>query len=850
MTGAGSLFRDWSLAWRFAIREMRGGLSGFRIFILCILLGTAAIAGVNSVAASMSEALEGRGREILAGDIRFELKQREANTAERAYLDSLGEVAVASNMRSMVRSEDKTRQTLSELKAVDGLYPLYGAFVADPDRPLAELLAERDGVYGALAQPMLLDRLGGKVGDRVLIGDMQIEIRGRIVSEPDQLSDGFAFAPRLLIARDALVRSGLMQTGSLVDNNYRIKLPAGAKSNGEIRREAQAKFPEAGWAIRGSGNAAPALSNNIERFSEFLTLVGLAALAAGGVGVANAVTAYLDAKRGVIACFKSLGAPGRLIVMVYLIQILLIATLAIIGGLAVGAAITPVVGYFLKGYMPAPEGLTLYPRALGLATLFGLLITLAFSILPLGRSRLVRATELFRSQSETGWRVPARYYIAAGAVFMAVAALAVFSAEQRFLAFVFVASTASAFLVLRLVAVGVAALARRVRQVRSPALRLAIGNIHRPGALTSSVILSLGLGLTLLSALALIEGNLRGSLAGAMAEKAPNFFFIDIQNRDIDGFRNVVKTTAPNGDVGSVPMLRGRILAFNGEDVQKRSVPQEARWVLQGDRGITYSETVPENSRVEEGAWWDKDYSGEPLVSFASEEGRQLGLKIGDTVTVNVLGRNITARIANFREVEWRSMSINFVMVFSPNTFKGAPHAWLATLTDHAATPADEQAVMRSVTNAYPGITSIRVKDALDIASNLVGQLATAVRAAASIALVVSVLVLSGAIAAGNRARIHDAVVLKTLGARRSMLTRAYFYEYALLGLSASIFALAAASVASWYVVTEIMELPFRFLPGAALWTLAVALVVTAGTGFLGTWRVLGQKAAPVLREL
>jgi putative ABC transport system permease protein len=335
-----------------------------------------------------------------------------------------------------------------------------------------------------------------------------------------------------------------------------------------------------------------------------------------------------------------------------------------------------------------------------------------------------------------------------------------------------------------------------------------------------------------------------------MAEKAPNFFFIDIQNRDIDGFKSVVKTAAPGGDVRSVPMLRGRILAFNGEDVQKRNVPQEARWVLQGDRGITYAETVPENSRVEEGAWWGKDYSGEPLVSFASEEGHQLGLKIGDMVTVNVLGRNITARIANFRAVEWRSMSINFVMVFSPNTFKGAPHAWLATLTDHAATPALEQAVMRSVTNAYPGITSIRVKDALDIASDLVGQLATAVRAAASIALVVSVLVLSGAIAAGNRARIHDAVVLKTLGARRSMLMRAYFYEYALLGLSASVFALAAASAASWYVVTEIMELPFRFLPGAALWTLAVALVVTAGTGFLGTWRVLGQKAAPVLREL
>jgi putative ABC transport system permease protein len=297
-------------------------------------------------------------------------------------------------------------------------------------------------------------------------------------------------------------------------------------------------------------------------------------------------------------------------------------------------------------------------------------------------------------------------------------------------------------------------------------------------------------------------------------------------------------------------MLRGRILAFNHVDVTKKTVPQEARWVLQGDRGITYSDALPENSKLAEGKWWPKDYSGEPLVSFSADEGRQLGLKVGDTVTVNVLGRNITARIANLREVEWRSMSINFVMVFSPNTFRGAPHAWLATLTDPAASNGVEQAVMKKVTDAYPAVTSIRVKDALDIAADLVAQLAVAVRAAASIALVVSVLVLSGAIAAGNRARIHDAVVLKTLGARRTMLMRAYFYEYVLLALSASVFALIAATAASWYVVTEIMQFPFIFLPGTALSTLVIALAVTAGTGLIGTWSVLGQKAAPILREL
>lgn len=851
MRSATVFFGHLPLAFRLALREMRGGLSGFYIFMLCILLGTAAIAGVNSVAASMTGAIDAQGREILAADIRFGLKNREASAEERAYIEGLGRVQLSTNLRSMIRSEDKSAQALAELKAVDGAYPLYGAFTAEPAAPIQDLLAEKDGSYGAVAAPLLLDRLGLKVGDRILVADMPLTIRGTIVSEPDALSDGFSFAPRMVISRDALLRSGLIRIGSLVDNFYRVKLDDPALGRREIRKQAEEKFPQAGWSVRGASNAAPGLTENIQRFSEFLTLVGLAALAAGGVGVANAVSAFLDQKRQVIASFKGLGAPGHLIVMIYMIQILAIAAVAIVGGLIVGAAVTPIAAQFLEGYVPVPKGFTLYPWALAIAALFGFLTTIAFSIMPLGRSRLIRATELFRSQSYDGWRlVPWRYYLAAALAFASVAMLAVLSSENRFIAFVFIAATAGAFLVLRLVAAGVAALARRAPKVHSPALRLAIGNIHRPGALTASVILSLGLGLTLLAALALIEGNLRNNLSGAMAERAPNFFFIDIQSRDLESFRTVLGQASPEGAVVEVPMLRGRILEFNGEDVQKRQIDPNARWVLQGDRGITYSETMPANSKLQQGEWWPKDYAGEPLVSFSAEEAGELRLRIGDTVTVNVLGRNITARIANFRNVEWRSMSINFVMVFSPNTFKGAPHAWLATLTEPQATQADDARVMREVTNAFPGITSVRVKDALDVASSIVAQIAVAIRAAASIAIVVSVLVLAGAIAAGNRARIHDAVVLKTLGARRAMLARAYLFEYFMLGLSASVFALAAATAAAWYVMIEIMDLPFRFLPGTAVSTVAVALLVTAGTGLLGTWSVLGQKAAPVLREL
>ena len=841
------------LAVRFSIREMRGGLSGFLIFITCIALGVAAIGGINSVARAITVGVESQGRELLGGDIRFQLIHREVDERERAFLDGLGDVAQSANMRSMARLPDGSDQTLVEVKAVDGLYPLYGAFVAEPDLPLEELLAERDGVQGAAAADILFDRLGLSVGDRVRLGNAEIELRAKIVTEPDAISDGFGLAPRLLVSLDGLRASGLIQPGSLVEHAYKVRLPEGSTEAAlrQIGDRAAEEFPEAGWSIRSRTNAAPALSSNVERFSQFLTLVGLTALVVGGVGVANAVRAYLDGKRGVIATFKSLGASGRFVFTVYLVQILAIAGIGIVIGLVLGALMPPAASAMLSSVLPVPAAGGLYPGALGLAALFGVLVTLAFALLPLGRARDVPATALFREMGFDPRGLPRPVYVAATlAVAVALAALAVWTSTDRRIAIIFVGAAIFAFLVLRLVASAVQWLARRSPRVRSTALRLAIGNIHRPGALTPSVVLSLGLGLTLLVTLALIDGNLRRQIAGNLPEQAPNFFFVDIQSGDVDAFADLVAAESPDGKLIRVPMLRGRVMALNDVDVREIGVPPEGAWVLRGDRGITYARNVPENSTLTAGDWWPDDYAGEPLVSFAAQEAGELGLKLGDTVTVNVLGRNITARIANFREVQWESLGINFVMVFSPNTFAGAPHSWLATLTDAQATPAEEAQLLNAVTRAFPGVTSVRVKDALDIVNTIVAQLAVAIRAAAAIALVASVLVLSGALAAGNRARIHDAVVLKTLGATRRTLIRAFSLEYTIIGLATALFALVAGGAAAWFVIARIMSLPSAFLPEVALSTVAIALVLTVGFGLIGTWRVLGHKAAPVLRNL
>jgi putative ABC transport system permease protein len=653
---------------------------------------------------------------------------------------------------------------------------------------------------------------------------------------------------------EALDRSGLVTRGSLVEYAYKVRLP-GHVDNARLKavmEAAEQAHPEAGWSIRTSANAAPALSANITRFSQFLTLVGLAALIVGGVGVANAVRAFLDSKRSVIATFKCLGAPGSLIFLVYLTQIMLIALIGIAFGLAVGIAIPFVAIGFLKGVLPVAAHASIYPSALGLAAVFGILTALTFAVLPLGRTRDVPATALFREQGfEIGIWPRTAYLVTTAILVLLLALLAVATADDRKIALIFVGAITFAFVLLRVVSQAIQWLARRFPSVRSTPLRLAIGNIHRPGALTPSVVLSLGLGLALLVTLALIDGNLRREVADSIPERAPNFFFVDIQNDEVAPFKTLLAKEAPKGEVITVPMLRGRIVELNGTDVSElKDVPPGGRWVLHGDRGITYAAAAPENAQITEGKWWPANYDGKPLVSFSADEAHDLGLKIGDTLAVNVLGRKITATIANFRRVKWETMSINFVMIFSPNTFAGAPHAWLATLTDPSATTAAEGAILRAVTNRFPTITTIRVKDAIDVVNTLIGQLATAIRAASAVALIASVLVLAGALAAGNRARTHDAVVLKTLGATRRTLIRAFSYEYLILGLVTAAFALFAGGVAAWYIVARIMVLPSHFLPSVAATTVAIALVVTVGVGLAGTWRILGRKAAPVLRTL
>ncbi len=839
---------------RFALREMRGGLRGFYVFITTIALGCMAIAGVGSLSASLADGLARQGQVILGGDLSFTLIQREAAPAEREFFDGAGTVSAIATLRAMARAADG-KAALVEMKAVDGAYPLFGQVSLDPPGTLAAALAQSDGAFGAVADPLLLTRLGLKPGARLTIGDATFEIRAALASEPDKLAGGIGFGPRLLVSEAGLRATGLLQPGSLVRWHYRLRLPANDTSDAAakaVAAQARAQFPEAGWDIRSRSNASPQLERNVERFTQFLAIVGLTALLVGGVGVGNAVKSHLERRRETIATLKALGASGRRIFAIYLVQVQMLAAIGGVIGVALGAILPFAIVWTFGAIIPLPIEPALHPGELALALVYGLMTALAFSLWPLGRAHDVPVGALFRDAVAPQPRWPRKIYIAlTAAAAAALITLAVALAYDRHVAIVYVAIAAGVFVALRLIATLLMLAARLAPRARSTVLRMAIANIHRPGALTATVVLSLGLGIALLVTVIEIDANLQRQFANELPAKAPSFYFLDIPADQATRFGVFVRKEAPDAKLEDVPMLRGRIISANGIPAEKIKPKEGAAWVLQSDRGITYANQVPEGSRLVEGQWWAPDYAGPPLLSFEKKIADGLGLKLGDEVTVNVLGRNITARIANMRTVDWESLGINFVMVFSPHAFDGAPRTHLATLIfAGGGTPAQEGAITGAVAETFPMVTVLRVKDALDAIGSIVANLVLAIRGASALTLVIAALVLGGALAAGHRHRVYDAVILKTLGATRLRLVAVYAIEYALLGAATALIGMLAGSLAGWLIVSELMHLRFAWLPLPALAAALGAVVVTVVLGLLGTFSALGQKPATVLRNL
>jgi putative ABC transport system permease protein len=839
--------RLWSIAWRVCRRELRGGLSGFRIFLACLALGVGSIAAVGNVSESVLSALERDGRKLLGGDVELRLTHQEATGDQIEWLTANTErVAELATMRTTAYGPDQRR--LVELKAVDDAYPLFGEMELADGVPFDGILDQKDGVWGAVTEAGLLERLRINVGDTVALGDIDVQIRGVIATEPDKAVGFFNFGPRLMVSMDGLMDTGLVQPGSLIRYYYALDINDNETPTA-FRERLEEQFEDAGWRIRDTANANPGLKRFIERLTLFLTLVGLSALLVGGIGVANAVRSHIESKTSVIATLKSIGASHGLVLRIYFLQILVLALIGIAIGLLIGAVTPALIAPLLSGRLPIDVTLGPALPSLVIATSFGVLTTLVFALPSLLRAREIPAARLFRASAGLFSGSPVRKrdlpYIGLPLVLLLI--LTVLTATDKAIALGFIGGSAAAVVIFTFAGQGIVSLSKRLITGRSAFSRLALANLHRPGASTVQVALSLGLGLTLLVTISGIEGNLDNEINENLPDSAPAFFFLDIRPDQIEQFRGQLLAQDNVSDIEQTPMLRGRVTAVDG--VNSNDVgPGDDRWFLRGDRGLTFAATPPPETKLVRGEWWPADYNdaSKPLVSISADIGNAFDLEPGDTLTVNVLGRDITAEIANWREIEWQSLRMNFAMVFSPGLIDKAPYSLIAT----AHMPREmEEPVDRMIGMDFPNVSAIRVREALEAANAILAGIGTALNATSMIAIVAGVLVLGGAVAAGRRKRIYDAVVLKTLGATRANILYAYALEHGILGLATGVIAAVVGSVAAWSVLVLIMEANWVLLPMTILGPIAIGLFATLAAGFVGTWQALRSPAAPLLRN-
>ncbi|MDO5529894.1 MAG: FtsX-like permease family protein [Paracoccus sp. (in: a-proteobacteria)] len=837
-----------ALAWRLARRELRGGLRGFAVFLLCLTLGVAAIAAVGSVRAAIETGLSREGARMLGGDLDLRLTYRFATEEERAWMDaSSAAVSEIVDFRSMASSGagDDVQRALTQVKGVDANWPLIGAPEFDPPMTVAEILAGRDGLPGGAMERSLAERLGLAPGDLFRLGVQDFVLMAQLLSEPDAVGGGFAFGPRTLVATEALAGSELLGPGTLYETHYRLIAPEG-ESPAALRASAARAMEGQGVRIRDARQGAPGVARFVDRIGSFLVLVGLAGLAVGGVGVASAVRAYLDTKTPVIATLKTLGAEGRLIFALYFMQIGVLTVIGVLAGLALGAALPLIAAPWIAAAMPLPAAFGVYAAPLAEAGLYGVLTALVFTLLPLARLEQVRPAALFRGiGAEARARPALRWSLMLAVLIAALVGAAMAFASVPALALGAAVGVIAALGALYLAALGLRALARRMGRARllrgRPALRLAVSAIASPREGAATVILSLGLGLTVLATVGQIDANLRRAIALELPERAPSFFFVDIQPGQLAGFLERLEGDPAVSEIDTAPQLRGIITAINGIPAREWG----DHWVLRGDRGVSFASAPPQGTRLRAGEWWPEDYTGPPLISFGADEAAGLGLDIGDEVTVNILGRDMTGTVANFREVDFRSGGIGFVMIFDRAALEPAPHTWLATV--HAE-PEAEGAILRDLAGAYPNITAVELREAAAQAADTLGALARATSLAAMATMLTGFVVLIGAAAASERARIYEAAILKTLGAPRAQILASFALRTALMGAAAGLVAVLAASVASALILRNVMELEFRFAPLSALAIIAGGIALTLLAGLVFALRPLNTRPARVLR--
>lgn len=832
---------------RIALRELSGGVAGFWIYLACLALGAWAIASAGSITDALQAGLSQQSHQLLGGDAAITLSQREASAEQRAWMEARGQLSEAAQIDLMGRAGQEVMQV--DVRGIDSAFPLIGSFTFDRDIALPDILAQTDGVWGIAASASLAKDLNITVGDRFSLGSIPVQLRATLLREPDRVGEPGMFEPRAIIAVDALRDAGQMQPGALFRTAYRIKLKPEAAATFED--EFNAKWESEGLRYRGPDDAIDGLRAMLGMLNTFMTVVGISALIAGGVGVSQATSSFLDTRLDSIAALKALGADGGTIRASYALQLGVLAGAGALAGIALGALSPWIVSRLAGDAIPLPMQLGIYPLALLKAFVLTLLAAAMFAAPPLGRARATSPAALFRRDGgDAPQRVPTAERAASIIAAILLVAIAMLGSARPLIVLGLMVGAAIAYLVLIGAAVLVRRLARRTATHMRGRLRLVLASLGGPGSLAPVVAPALGLGLALLTLITVVQENLLGQLRDTAPTEAPSIIFRQIPARDGPAFDAMIQSfgiaTADQLAYRRAPVLIGRVTATNGEKLDEQKVPPEQRWVTRTESPMTLLADKPVEASLAAGAWWPSDYAGPPLVSVEEGAAHGLGLSVGDTLTVRIFTKEVTAKVASLRKVDWSGFGANVAFILSPGSVGDFQPANAAIVI----VPADkEAALIAAVAARWPNVLAFQVRKTLETAADLFGQVSLIVTALASVVLAAGILVLFGAFAAAARRRRRESALLKVFGAARLTILSLYALEFALAAFLAVLLGSSLGIASAHPIVILVFDATWRFAWSPVVTVAFITVLSAAAGGAVVGWSTLSHRPAHVLRS-
>jgi putative ABC transport system permease protein len=840
-----------SRAWlRIARRELAGGVGGFWIYLACLALGAWAIAASGSVTTAFDAGLTVQSHMLLGGDAALNLSQREATPDEIAWMKARaepGKVSQAAGVDLMGRKDDVIRQV--DMRGIDGAYPLVGAIKLNPGAPpVADALAKRDGVWGVIASPKFVSEFKVKPGDRLTLGDETVEVRAELVSEPDRLSTADEFQPRALISIDALREWNQLDQGRLFRTTYRLLLKPGEADHMEA--DVKAAWGDSGMRYVGPKDAVDGLRMLLDMMNTFMSVVGIAALVAGGVGVSQATTSFLESRVESIAALKALGADAGTIRAAYAVQLAALAALGSAVGVALGSLSPWILDLTIGDKIPLPAVLAFYPLPLLKAFVLGMLAAAMFATPALGRARATPPAALFRNLGEGMGKAPWAERVVAVLAAIALVAVATLGADRPEMVIGLLIGAGLAWSVLMGAALLIKRLARAASRHARGYVRLALASLGGPGSLAPTVAPALGLGLALLTLVAVVQTNVLGQIRDTAPANAPSLFFRQIPQDSVAAFDQLMREqgvdTSDLKQYRRAPFILGRVISLKGRELRPEDVSDRAQWVVRGEAPMTYLGPRPPEANIRAGKWWPADYRGPLLVSVEETAANGLGLKVGDTMGFRIFGRDLDAKVASIRRVDWGGFGANMAFILSPGTLEAAKPFHTAILQ---IPPAKEDAVINAVADRFPGVLTFPLRRTLETAADLLDQISLVVIVLASVVTLAGILVLFGAFAAAARKRRRESALLKTFGASRPAILALYAFEFALAGLVAAVLGAGMGVIAAHPIVIEIIEAQWRFALKPVLTVASIAVISAALGGVAVGWATLSHRPARVLRS-